>query len=203
MTLITVNDVQIKGLTVEIKSLTVGKKQLTLSLMRQFIEESIFDLEHMLLKGTPWGFINYFWGDDKEKTPDNYMHLIWQKGGELRRCVLRKEYQTNSHRQDYRYLQGAVKDIDNTINNLTDQIQRKTEILKQIQEDTKTYSYYNKDDITRDIDELQNKVTKNKNDSCEIEERMADIVKFLRDKVPKYNDLVKSMKDLPHFFIAV
>ena len=208
MSLITIKDVQIKGLTVEIKSLTVGRKQLTLSLMRQFIDESIINEEEMLLKGVPWGFINYFWGEDKDKTPEHYLHLIWQKGSELRRCIIPKKYNPYIYNER---IDAENWDYNEEIKNV---ISKETEIreiekyfaLEEDKEDEQSSRTFRRGIPKEKRTQLQ--ILKQELLGA-IEDR--DYHKKQRDnwicsrnaRVKEYEGLILSMKDLPHFFIAV
>jgi hypothetical protein len=88
MPLINVENAQIKTTSVEIKTLTLSGKQVTLSVFRQVQEESLLDDEQMKLNGVPWGLINYFW---KEESPEHKIHVLWQKGSELRRDIILKQ----------------------------------------------------------------------------------------------------------------
>lgn len=88
MPIINVENAQIKTTAVEIKTLTVSGKQVTLSVFRQIPEEDLIDWENISLKGVPWGNVNYFW---KDNGNENCFHLLWQKGKELRRFILRKK----------------------------------------------------------------------------------------------------------------
>lgn len=83
---INVEDARIKTATVEIKALTINAKQMTLSVFRQIQEEPIIDTATMQLRGTPWGLINYFW-----KEAEGEIHVLWQKGTELRRSLVSKK----------------------------------------------------------------------------------------------------------------
>ena len=71
----------LKTASVEVKALTLNGKQVTLSVFRQLQEEVIIDPDTALLRGVPWGKVNYFWG---ECSPD-HLHIVWQQGNELRR----------------------------------------------------------------------------------------------------------------------
>lgn len=203
MPLISVNDVQIKGLTVEVKSLVVGRKQLTLSLMRQFIEEPIIDEEAMLLRGVPWGFINYFWGDDKDKTPENFIHLIWQKGDELRRCVLEKKYPSYKKEQEYRSSGQAINTWMTRIKEEQAKIRELEIRINKINSNPEDWHYYNKEDLIHDKEQAKEKIIEFEKDVREWAESREQIEYFFKYLLSKYQQLITSMKDLPHFFIAV
>jgi len=86
---LTVKEAAIKTATIEVKTTTLSNKQVTLSVFRQLKEENILDSKTGDLLGVPWGTVNYFWGKC-EPTPfkPDHMHVVWQKGTELRRaCV--------------------------------------------------------------------------------------------------------------------
>ena len=91
-----IKDATIRTVAVEIKSLTVEGRQVTLSVFRQFDGEDVVDFETLTLKGKIWGRVNYH--VDCKGLPSNHIHLVWQKGDELRRdCVF-----GNSNRAYYR-----------------------------------------------------------------------------------------------------
>ena len=80
---INVEEAVIKTATVSIKQLTINARKMTLSVFRQIMKESIIDTDTHDLLGIPWGQVNYFWGDEQGD-----IHVLWQIGNELRRCVL-------------------------------------------------------------------------------------------------------------------
>ncbi|MFL6353973.1 MAG: hypothetical protein ACJ74Z_19275 [Bryobacteraceae bacterium] len=81
-----------KRITVQgmsIKKVTIGVDSLTLSILRQLQKEEVLDYHTGRLKGVPWGWVNYSPGDCVEEA--EHIHVIWQKGSEVRRsCVRRK-----------------------------------------------------------------------------------------------------------------
>lgn len=82
--ILTTHEASVKTASVEIKALTVSGKQVTLAVFRQLKNEQLIDTYTGKLVGTPWGTVNYFFGDCR----DNHLHIVWQKGDELRRsCV--------------------------------------------------------------------------------------------------------------------
>jgi len=86
-TRIAAHEATIKTASVEIRALTVSGRQVTLSVFRQLQEEQVVDQESLTLKGPVWGKVNYFWGDDAKRT-DDPLHVVWQKGDELRRAII-------------------------------------------------------------------------------------------------------------------
>jgi hypothetical protein len=99
-----VEQVAVSTVTVEIKTLTLGRKQMTLSVFRQLPRRSIFDPEECLLRGTPWGRVNYFWAggcatfvdnDCRYYSPD-HLHVVWQDGPKLFRACVYEDWAHNA-----------------------------------------------------------------------------------------------------------
>ena len=94
---ISVEKAEINTATIEVQTLMVDSRKLTLSVFRQIKEENIIAIENRnfipglflreYLLGTPWGTVNYFWGDQEE---NHDLHILWQKDNELRRCLYPK-----------------------------------------------------------------------------------------------------------------
>jgi hypothetical protein len=82
MSLISTREATIKTVGVAIRSLTVSSKQVTMGLFRQLELEPLVDAATGALNGVPWGRVNYFWGDCR----NDHLHVVWQKGEELRRA---------------------------------------------------------------------------------------------------------------------
>jgi hypothetical protein len=82
---ITTREARITTCTVAVKTLTVNDRKVTLALFRQLPEEPVIDFDTGQLRGTPWGKVNYFWGD----CHPNHLHVVWQKADELRRACVR------------------------------------------------------------------------------------------------------------------
>lgn len=82
----------VKTASVEMKVLTISGKQMTLAVFRQLDAEPVIDEETGELRGVPWGRINYFWGD----CIANHLHIIWQKGDELRRACVSRDFRTST-----------------------------------------------------------------------------------------------------------
>jgi len=79
------HEATVKTAAVEVKALTISGKQVTLSVFRQLKNEPLIDVETGDLLGTPWGTVNYF---GFENCRPNHLHVVWQKGKEIRRsCV--------------------------------------------------------------------------------------------------------------------
>jgi hypothetical protein len=100
---INVRDAHIKTASVEAKTLTVGGKQVTMGVFRQLKVENILGGFGTELRGTPWGTVNYF---PKPCEPD-HLHVVWQKGGELRRsCV----YEPVSYRHEDKWARARLRE---------------------------------------------------------------------------------------------
>ena len=80
---ITTHEATVRTAAVEVKTLTISGKQVTLAVFRQLLKEDLIDERSGDLLGVPWGTVNYFWGDCVE---GRHLHVVWQKGTELRRC---------------------------------------------------------------------------------------------------------------------
>lgn len=96
---ITTQEATVKTATVEIKTLTISGKQMTLAVFRQLQEEVLLDRETLQLCGIPWGRVNYH--PDCKEIEDAHLHVVWQKGGELRRSCVRSrgwEYSERARR---------------------------------------------------------------------------------------------------------
>ncbi len=84
---LTVHNAEIHTATVEIKTLTVSGKQVTLAVFRQLREEALI-AEDGTLNGVPWGTVNYHpdkCATNQDGYPPKHVHVVWQKGLELRR----------------------------------------------------------------------------------------------------------------------
>jgi len=77
----------VRTASVEIKMVTVDNKKMPLNVFRQLLKEDAIDRQTGKLNGNAWGFVNYFWNDCGGGS-SKHLHVIWQKGNELRRdCV--------------------------------------------------------------------------------------------------------------------
>lgn len=84
---ITAHEATVKTATVEVKSLTISGKQVTLAVFRQLQEDRLIDGVTALLHGVGWGKVNYH--PDGCKDDGEHLHVVWQKGDELRRASVR------------------------------------------------------------------------------------------------------------------
>ncbi len=107
--ILTTEDVAITTLSIEVKVMKIGKRQVTLAVFRQLPEEPLIDHLTGKLKGIPWGRVNYHiecsdavpvltyghetirkvFQEDGIKFTVPHLHVVWQKGNELRRSVVR------------------------------------------------------------------------------------------------------------------
>jgi hypothetical protein len=82
---ITVQQADIHTAAVEVAIMRISGKQVTLSVFRQLKEEPVVDTDGHFV-GLPWGTVNYH--PPKECSGSSHVHVVWQKGSELRRAVL-------------------------------------------------------------------------------------------------------------------
>src|SRR4051794_38982249 len=80
-----VHEATIKNLTIEVKVMKIGNRQVTLSVFRQLKQENIIDPQTTELCGIPWGTVNYH--VDCDEIKGDHLHVVWQKGTELRRAI--------------------------------------------------------------------------------------------------------------------
>ena len=79
-----VHDAELHTATITVQALKVDGRQVTMAVFRQLLTEPIIGVSNGLLVGKPWGTVNYFFG----KCDPDHLHVVWQKGTELRRaCV--------------------------------------------------------------------------------------------------------------------
>lgn len=83
---LTAHNAVIKTASVSIRTLTIEGRQVTLAVFRQLIEEDIFDPDARILRGVGWGHVRYL----IEEPPEEAINLVWQRGDELRRCILKR-----------------------------------------------------------------------------------------------------------------
>ncbi len=222
MPVLNVENAQIKTAAVEIKTLTVSGKQVTLAVFRQIMEEDIIDHENMKLNGTPWGLINYFW---KEDYTDYKIHVLWQKGMELRRCITLKSpcnYNPCLSTHKYLELKEIMEEFKDDIINLRDKDQGYvTGSTIEECERIKPLEYFIRRNDS-EIDNIKNgksgypleeyEIYKIKalNKLCSLREDLnillSDYNNTVNEKdnyINDYKKLILPLLDLPHLFIAV
>jgi hypothetical protein len=77
-------DASITTATISIKVIQVNNRQMTLSTFRQLPQARLVNHIDMMLAGTPWGRVNYHWGD---QNPE-HIHVLFQRDGRLYREVV-------------------------------------------------------------------------------------------------------------------
>lgn len=98
-------------MSVEIKTLTVSGKQMTQALFRQLEIEDLITPE-LKLKGVPLGRVNYFPSPCNDKRSASHLHIVWQKGEELKRDCVYEQYPSEECLKPYRAgLESAVKGL--------------------------------------------------------------------------------------------
>jgi hypothetical protein len=109
---LSVEQVAISTATVQIKTLTLGRKQMTLSVFRQLPRLHPIDPATCELRGQPWGWVNYFWGDCRPVECNEaaghivygrHLHVVWQRGQELYRGCVHPDPQRDPDVQDFAY----------------------------------------------------------------------------------------------------
>ncbi len=87
MPTLTVQNAEIKTATVEVKTLAISGKQVTLAVFRQLREEELVTNDGTL-NGVPWGIVNYHPSQEKCVWNGWHLHVVWQRGTELRRSTV-------------------------------------------------------------------------------------------------------------------
>ena len=84
---LTVQNAEINTASITIRTLQVEGRQVTMGVFRQLPVEDIIELEGPHLKGVGWGHVNYQ-VEGHYAYSGKTIHLIWQQGNELRRCLV-------------------------------------------------------------------------------------------------------------------
>lgn len=79
-----IEDAVVKSPSLNLKSVTIGDRKMTLSVFKQIVIEEVIDKSGKL-KGPAYGKVHL-------KNDDFDFWVIWQKGNELRKCPLYREY---------------------------------------------------------------------------------------------------------------
>jgi hypothetical protein len=77
------DEAMITTVSVTIQALKIGKKQMTQSIFRQLPEEPLVDEVEVVLNGSVWGHVCYYWKGTEETEG---RHFVFQKGDRLVRC---------------------------------------------------------------------------------------------------------------------
>lgn len=97
--------------TIQVQALTIGKRQVTLAVFRQLKEEPLIAEDSTLL-GEPWGVVNYH--PDKCADAPEHLHVVWQKGDELRRSAVQMPH-AGYHSHPMADLYVAARIIEGTV----------------------------------------------------------------------------------------
>ncbi|MGI9862735.1 hypothetical protein SDD30_15265 [Moorella naiadis] len=98
---IKVSEAEIETVSVAVHVVRISGKQMTLAVFKQLAVEDLLDPRTGELKGVPWGWVNYhvhcpaarrrnsfFVGPSSVHSYIPHLHVIWQKGDELRHAVV-------------------------------------------------------------------------------------------------------------------
>ncbi len=165
-----VEEANIKTASVTIQHVTINAKKMTLSVFRQIMKESIFN-DDLSLKGIPWGQVNYFWSEN-----EGYVHVLWQKGSELKRCPLSKVEKDKEHP-----LHQWSRDGFDPINLLREK-GRQIQTAKKVRQpgwDTR------------------------RSEPEKWSPELAQVIEDLDGMIDKYNEKIEELLMLDHLFIAV
>lgn len=203
---------------------------MTLSVFRQIQEESIIDNETISLKGIPWGTVNYFWKTENEKQK---IHLLWQDGSELRRCMIWKtptfegyccfhiekcivdaEQKVNEAKNSISEYKNEIKQCTKEIGWEKDHVARYEESLRKIlsgETDSSSNWVYDREDYVQKelaehkqkFDALSKQISNAEADKLYAENILVEREKELEERKLKYLKLVEGIQNLPHLFIAV
>jgi hypothetical protein len=96
---INVQQAAVKTASITVKVMTIEKRQVTLAVFRQLIQEPLIDYSSGQFHGLPWGTVNHcpdrkacaerrdYRAYDGSYHHQPHLHVVWQKGEELRRAV--------------------------------------------------------------------------------------------------------------------
>jgi hypothetical protein len=94
MPILTVQNALVRSAAVEIRSLTVSGRQVTQAVFRQVPVQEILQVDGSLA-GPVWGWVNYW--KEQERWGREPLHVLWQDGIELRRCIVRRPHIDDIH----------------------------------------------------------------------------------------------------------
>jgi hypothetical protein len=83
-----VEQAEVRTATITVRALTIDRRQVTLAVFRQLQEEPLVDVDGGTFRGLPWGRVNYC-PDRRACSSSRHLHVVWQKGDELRRATER------------------------------------------------------------------------------------------------------------------
>lgn len=88
--IITTSDVSINTASIEVKVMKIGNRQVTLAVFRQLPDEQIINPKTGMIEGIAWGKVNYH--PDECEEASEHLHVVWQKGNELRRATVYRDW---------------------------------------------------------------------------------------------------------------
>ncbi|GAB3719531.1 hypothetical protein GCM10027592_63140 [Spirosoma flavus] len=165
---------------------------MTYAIFKQLPEEDFFD-ESFKITGILWGRVNYFWADHKDAT-DTTLHILWQKGSELRRCILYKP-------KSFNHINGKILDLSPDFDRMGF-----PSIVDRAYLDLKlklrsNNNYERKPDIWEsDLDRGKRHDT---NQTILLAEAYQSLYTKLKQIHQNYVDLYMETKEIPQLFIAV
>lgn len=95
---LTVQNAEINTASITIRTLQVEGRQVTMGVFRQLPVEDIIS-DELSLRGVGWGHVNYlieggnyaYYGHTHIYANGRPIHLVWQRGNELRRCLVPRD----------------------------------------------------------------------------------------------------------------
>ncbi|GAB2555652.1 hypothetical protein GCM10027085_53670 [Spirosoma aerophilum] len=165
---------------------------MTYALFKQLPEEDFFD-ESFGIIGIRWGRINYFWGDHKDAT-DTTLHILWQKGDELRRCIIYKP-------KSFNHINESILDLANHFERLGFPTTIDRAYLDLKLKLRSNYNYEGKPDKWESDSDRQERHHSNQN--ILQSEDYQPIYSSLKQLHQNCVNLYLEMKEIPQLFIAV
>ncbi|WP_461130765.1 hypothetical protein [Spirosoma aerophilum] len=187
-----VSQVSIQPATIQLKVVTVNNRSMTYALFKQLPEEDFFD-ESFGIIGIRWGRINYFWGDHKDAT-DTTLHILWQKGDELRRCIIYKP-------KSFNHINESILDLANHFERLGFPTTIDRAYLDLKLKLRSNYNYEGKPDKWESDSDRQERHHSNQN--ILQSEDYQPIYSSLKQLHQNCVNLYLEMKEIPQLFIAV
>ncbi len=199
MPIINVENAEIKTASIEIKALTLNKRQVTQSVFKQILEENVLNDETITFNGLIWGYINF-------QVAPECLHILWQKGKELRRFILRKKYNANDlqadgfFKSDFQHYFKSKRKIDEITYG---EGRRDWENLNSISiaDIEERQEAHWATDGEKEKYKLHLLMRKNKFDEAFNRQTAAETV--ISNKTEQLNRLIISLQDLSQLFIAV
>jgi hypothetical protein len=132
-----VHNAELSTASISVRILQIEGKQVTLAVFRQLLEEHIVD-ENCNLKGTPWGHVNYLLDDTANFR--GAINLLWQKGTELRRCILYPKM----YRQPFRFREKPISwpENDETKLKMAKYLEERNAALAEYEKEQQTFAAY-------------------------------------------------------------